>query len=407
MAIELDSHDVLVQRALVQRGLGATMTLLSIAAIAYYGTSLGGPAWIWAVLGFPGLLVGPMIYAAAGRDPHTRTGREDTLRIHEGALYIPRADQRIALGDVEGAWIEEDFVGGTLVIETRRGLTIAARFLDEQRPRVEAIMRGLGVDERLVVMRVAAAERAGRGCAGGCLTVALLLGAAPALAFVVTLISSLFDDVTPARLFATGVPALVCMTAALLSVRALSSTTLRIGADGVRVGRRFVPYGALREVRHTTGGVLFDTGQRARKVRCLGVQAASIIENVNRAVARFRDDHGQTDLTMLDRQSRSVPEWRGTLSRILDATSYRQPAVDRSALLTLVENPKATPERRAGAILALGPHATPDEKKRLRIASDTCAEPHARAIMEAALDEELEALERAIHRAEAHQRPLV
>lgn len=399
MAIQLRSHDVLVQRAALQRALGVVVTVLSVGSIAYgfISGNLSG-SFLWA-LGFPGLLVGPMIYSSAGRDPHTRAGREDSLYVDGGALHIAKADKRIPISDVEGAWIEEDFVGGTLVIETRRGLTIAARFMDEQRKTVEALTRELGVDTRLWVMRVVAAERAGRGCAGGCLAVAVLLGVAPVIAFLAAIVTGVMRGAEPGGLFATGVPAAIFVLVGLVSWRALSSTTLRIGADGVRIGRRFVPYAELREVRHATGGVLFDGDRGKHKVRCLGVQAASIIENVNRAVARYRSEGDEHDLAVLDRQNRSVDEWRGALGRVLEAASYRQRALDRAELLALAENPKAAPERRAGAILALGPHATPDEKRRLRIASDTCAEPHTRAAMEAALDEELHTLEKALESA--------
>ncbi len=401
MAIELDSHDVVVKRAAIQRWLGALITLGAIACGVFalsQGSLLGWTAGLF------GLAIGPMVFASAGRDPNTRSGREAALRIEGDALVIDGGRHRIAKTEVEGGWIEEDFVGGTLVIETRGGLTVAARFLDEHRDRADALLEALGVDARVVVMRIAASERASRGCAGGCFAFALLVGLFPLMAFVAALVEAVGGHASALALFATGVPTVVALVSALLSYRALSSTTLHIGADGVRIGRRFIPYAELREMRYATGGVIFDTARGPRKVRCLAVQATAIIRKIERAMARFHRGEGAADLSVLDRMDRSFDEWRQGLARVFDPTTYRRRTLERSELVTVVEDPQAPPERRVAAIFALHEGASDDERRRCRIATESCAEPNTRAALEAALEEELAEVERALARAPSRRR---
>ena len=403
MAVDLESHDVLVQRAMVQRAVGGAVTLGSLVIIglgAFEGSTASMISWI--MTGLVGLLVGPMIMASAGRDPDSRSGRAGVLLLDDGVLEITGAQRRIHVSDIEAGWIEEDFVGGTLVLETKTGITVAARFRDGQRERAESMLRALGVDARLVVMRLAASERAGRGCAGGCLTVTALFGVIPAVFLLAGTINSLVTGTAHSGLvLMTAFFVLTCTLAVVVSVNALLTTTVRIGADGVHVGRRFIAYGDLDEVRHVANGVSFEASGRKHKVRCLGVQAATVIRNVETALARFRQaqDGSELDLELLDRRERPVSEWRQAVARVMDRLSYRNRALDRDELLAVAENPRAPRDRRAGAILAILPDASDEEISRLRIASDTCAEPHTRAAMEAAMHEELEALEEALQKA--------
>jgi hypothetical protein len=405
MAVELESHDLLVKRAVTQRVVGSVTTAASLASMAY-GISLSAisPGAWWMFAGFVGLLTGPMIYASAGRDPNSRSGKEGRLRVdpENQSLTIWHGNKRIVLSDigmdVVGAWVEEDFVGGTLVVETRDGTTVAARFREEQRGQVDDLLTALGADARVVVMRLAAAERAGRGCAGGCVTWALIIGAAPAVLFLMALVETLTNKPEPLYLLLFGIPAFLCLLAAWVSVRALTNTTLHVGADGVRIGRRFVAYGDLRGVSHVANGVLVETESGEHRIRCLGVQAAAAIRRVRQAQSRFLETDREGELNMLDRAERTVDQWRAALAKVLERSTYRSRALDKNDLLTVVENPRTSPERRAGAILALGPHVTDVERRRVRIASEACAEPHTRAVMEAALDEELHDLEQALRK---------
>lgn len=397
--IELDSHDLLIKRAVRQKAAGIATTVLSAGAAAYGIAASSLTSIPWFLAGITGLVIGPMIYASAGRDPNTRAHKGGRIRFEpeQDAIFLSRNNRRIQRSEIDGAWVEEDYLGGTLVIETTDGTTVAARFVEEQRATVDRMLEGLGADARVVMMRVAASERGGRGCASGCMMLAVLVGIAPTIVMFVAIVKALLGDPTAADIAGyLMIPAVICISTALLAARSLSSTKIRIGADGVRVGRRFMPYGELRAATHVENGVLFETERDAIKVRCLGIQAATVIHRVDQALERFRSGAELADLRLLDRAQRSVADWRAALTQVLDRGSYRTRALDKSDLLRVIENPSAPAERRAGAILALSPHGDESDRKRVRIAYEACAEQHTRAAMEAALEEELEDMERAL-----------
>ena len=99
MAIELESHDLLVKRALTQRVVGGAITVASLISVAH-GISLAAvlPGAWFMFSGFLGLMIGPMVLASAGRDPNTRSGREGRLRFdpEDESRVIGTAVQREA-----------------------------------------------------------------------------------------------------------------------------------------------------------------------------------------------------------------------------------------------------------------------------------------------------------------------
>jgi len=84
--------------------------------------------------------------------------------------------------------------------------------------------------------------------------------------------------------------------------------------------------------------------------------------------------------------------WRDQLLALFEhAKSYRARALQRDDLWQVLEDPKASPERRVGAALALSRRAKTGERRRVRIAAASCALRPLRIAIEEAAEGEIEA----------------
>jgi hypothetical protein len=105
---------------------------------------------------------------------------------------------------------------------------------------------------------------------------------------------------------------------------------------------------------------------------------------------------GQDATLLLERGSRSVPEWVRSLRNLAEPAGYREPVVTREEAWRVVSDPTAKDEVRVGAAVALASHGD-EERARLRVTAEGCANPRLRvALEELAMSEEEEDWARAL-----------
>lgn len=145
--------------------------------------------------------------------------------------------------------------------------------------------------------------------------------------------------------------------------------TLVIGADGVRIGRKFL---AARDIETVSFRVRWEivirTKDGAEHVAPIGTstdaRTAWLVERI-RAVAREAHD----DAAALARGGRDLEAWRRDVESRVRA-GYRDGALTPERLTTVLDDPTAIPDRRLGAALALLA-ATPEPQRpavRVRVA---------------------------------------
>lgn len=145
--------------------------------------------------------------------------------------------------------------------------------------------------------------------------------------------------------------------------------TLVIGADGVRIGRKFL---AARDIETVSFRVRWEivirTKDGAEHVAPIGTstdaRTAWLVERIQ-AVAREAHD----DAAALARGGRALDAWRRDVESRVRA-GYRDGALTPERLTTVLDDPTAIPDRRLGAALALLA-ATPEPQRpavRVRVA---------------------------------------
>lgn len=145
--------------------------------------------------------------------------------------------------------------------------------------------------------------------------------------------------------------------------------TLVIGADGVRIGRKFL---AARDIETVSFRVRWEivirTKDGAEHVAPIGTSTDArttwLVERI-RAVAREAHD----DAAALARGGRALDAWRRDVESRVRA-GYRDGALTPERLATVLDDPTAIPDRRLGAALALLA-ATPEAQRpavRVRVA---------------------------------------
>ncbi|MCB9600306.1 MAG: hypothetical protein H6722_11715 [Sandaracinus sp.] len=165
---------------------------------------------------------------------------------------------------------------------------------------------------------------------------------------------------------------------------------LVIGADGVRIGRKFLPAKDIETVASKVRWEIVVTTKDGREhVVTIGTstddRAAWLVECI-RAVARDPLGDGES----LARGGRDLTAWRKALESKVRA-GYREGALTPGQLERVLDDPSAAPDRRLGAALALLA-VTPEAKQpalRVRIAElgeATADDRLARAFEELAAD---------------------
>ena len=199
-------------------------------------------------------------------------------------------------------------------------------------------------------------------------------GALVFLALVVGAVSPMTNDVFYRSAGALEMASLTALLLLLNTMGAMRSAlpprrTLVIGADGVRIGRKFL---AARDIETVSFRVRWEivirTKDGAEHVAPIGTstdaRTAWLVERIQ-AVAREAHD----DAAALARGGRALDAWRRDVESRVRA-GYRDGALTPERLATVLDDPTAIHDRRLGAALALLA-ATPETQRpavRVRVA---------------------------------------
>ena len=373
-----------------------------ILLVLLWGAGFAITAWLKepvACLGPPLLLAGTA--ALIGRH-HGAPVVGVRARGARGTLWIDAAGVEVEIGGRRHRFARAEIVGGWAesfrdreeVVLAMRGGTLIRAAVDGA-PQARAVLRAAGVapEQRAVSLRLGAAETGGMRAVLVFLTMLL----APFSALLIAGALGLALDRQGEGAAVCGFFAALAVAALVILARPLVTTTLRIGTDGVIVQRlwrrRFLPRAALASVTTDEDRVVLRRREGPLVVlRTSGrIEAATVVQRIRDAIAGPRDATPEAAaLSRLDRHGRSVREWLRQV-RLLGAEhgGYRDAALDRRALLDVVEDGRAPAERRIAAAAAL---VTTENavRRRVKAAAETCADPRLGAALEAASAGELE-----------------
>jgi hypothetical protein len=244
---------------------------------------------------------------------------------------------------------------------------------------------------------------------GGCVAIAMWLtfGIAllSSLTWVTNFIEAMVQGGVAGALRGMGWAAFAGVLA-FVAQRSLQRRQLVIGTDGVRVvgalRDRFVPFSSIERVETMPSAPFKRVRLRLREGKRVHIP---VIGDPEELALRLRDaldawhkgDAAQP-LDLLERGERKGDEWVQALRARATDASYREAGLRVEDLEALVDDPRAAPEQRVGASLALA--ADERGRRRVRIAASACADPDMQAALEAASEGELaeRELERAVQR---------
>ncbi len=245
----------------------------------------------------------------------------------------------------------------------------------------------------------------------GCFSVLLgMLGASFSVLFF-SIAARALDVSAPLFGLAGALITFVAVTVVMLRRTVLAHVA--VGADGVAVRGKFVPYGAILRVttQQSPEGKLDlvlvkrDGSKVAARIDTLGSeQRQGLLERVHDEMKAYSAAGiDAAALEVLDRRERSVATWREELGKLLSKSAhYRDAPLSLADVEATLENVTIAPERRIGAAIALAAAGEPKAAQRIRVAAAECADTRLRVALESiaggAPDEE--ALEEA-SRAEA------
>lgn len=195
-----------------------------------------------------------------------------------------------------------------------------------------------------------------------------------------------FDHVTEAP-----TATLLIFTAAMFAVRYLVVPRLdiEIGNNGVldraRLRGRFLPWSAVSSVERLDWAlvlVLHDGSRRS--LWCNpddSTLCPAVFDRAREALAAWQRAASSADpLTALDRNGRTIAQWRADLATLVGGTGYRAQVIDRARLEAIVADPATPLERRVGAALALA-HHDPVAPTRVRVVAEGNADPAERRLL--------------------------
>lgn len=243
------------------------------------------------------------------------------------------------------------------------------------------------------------------GCTATGMWLAFGIALLSSLTWVTNFIEGMVQSGVAGALRAMGWAALAGALA-FVAQRLLQRRELVIGTDGVRVvgalRDRFVPFSAIEAVETLPK----EAFSRLRLVLREGKSVhIPVVGDAEELALRVRDALDAWDkreaaqpLDLLERGERKADEWVQALRARATDASYREAGLRVEDLEALVDDPRAAPEQRVGASLALA--ADDRGRRRVRIAASVCADPDMQAALEAASDGELaeRELERAVQR---------
>jgi hypothetical protein len=331
----------------------------------------------------------------ARRAARVRRGGEITLQ--PSGLELDRSGERrsIEVTDIEAAYRAP--VSPVAVLRLRGGEEVALELGDDGV--VDRVLRHLEMapGQRAIVARLRA--QLGAFTLGLLAWTAALFVAAPLLALS----------------YGPLLYALALVAAPILVVRRFGRPRVVVGSDGLRtlgVPRpRFVPYediGAVSVVQIAdsvgrryaddpaggTLGIVVKTRAGKRMVLPTIGQSREAIDGLAhriRSNMRAATQAGARALAALERQGRSVKEWRGNLRRLaLSPGGFRDQALAPEDVEGLLADPSAPFEQRVGAALLLRESADEGARKRIRVAAEGTADPMLREALEAACADEVD-----------------
>jgi hypothetical protein len=207
----------------------------------------------------------------------------------------------------------------------------------------------------------------------------------------------------------------------VLSISAVRSTRLpmvEVHAHGVRIvthrREHFFPFEHIRAVESSEGALrIFLDGDEEKRIPVDGLSPARV-EALAEAVrdarlhtagtrSRRRTRHAPVEVPeiarLFERGGRSLAEWRAHVGRLLRGSDYRSVGVDPEDVERVLGHPRATPQQRIGAALAVvhggDEQGKADVERRLRIAAEACDDEDASRALEALADGDEEAFEEA------------
>lgn len=121
-----------------------------------------------------------------------------------------------------------------------------------------------------------------------------------------------------------------------------------------------------------------------------------LAERISTALDRFRDVQAHVRAAALGRDGRSFADWKRALTS-LASHPYRDAQIGDADLVAILEDPRALPEHRIGAALALRHTERAELRVRIQSNIDSCANPALRSALDAASRDALDeaTLERA------------
>ncbi|UQA61639.1 hypothetical protein [Polyangium aurulentum] len=200
----------------------------------------------------------------------------------------------------------------------------------------------------------------------------------------------------------------------------LTRTKLTVGADGLWVSqlgqRRFYRYDEIAGVDTWKRGLSKNRKWEGIALRLrsgeqvkIGVQTNGdgpehgerihvITERVRAAMESHRRGDPAADAALLGRGERDMDDWIRSLRAMGSgaAADHRTAPLDPERLWRIVEDPRATPDARVGAAVALGGSVDENVRTRLKTAAAAVAAPKLRIALEAAASEDEEALREAL-----------
>jgi hypothetical protein len=250
---------------------------------------------------------------------------------------------------------------------------------------LQALLRKLGLDERVVRIPLVPEHRGFRGCMGMFMGLLLVVCAL----MVIFVVIALFQGDTSTLVMLPVM--LVVFLPVLAMPHFLVANRVLVGREGVLLKQLFRPsafvaYGQLRGAAHDEAYLQLSTSDDVLvSIRASGGAGATAARIIEQRLRSYQRDDSELVVAALDRGGRSVDEWKASLSALLDpaAGNFRRGAIQADHLLALVSDPRATPARRVGAAFALVAHDKSSESC-LRDAVEGCAEPALRRALERA-----------------------
>jgi hypothetical protein len=377
-------------------GLLVVPMLLLITQSAYLESSRALATFLgWLMLG------APILSMAALATWLLRLNRPGVIAIRDGELVITRGrrQKRIPLAQLTEGWLSP--LRGEVELHTRAGDRV--RVLLETIEDGKQLLEAAGLDERRRTMRMQLGETAFLDI------MTWLVG--PAVVLPITMALGRRAP-WPGPLNVLVFMGLFWLLFRL--VRALwGPAAVVIGADGLilrgALRTRFIPFGRLASVdagpEHLVLHLTDGTSASARVRHLSAAQIEQLRARLDAATAAWKAGApGPAALARLDRNGRAPEAWRAALEALLHGPEgYREAAVTREDLLSVLENPGAPAERRIGAALALAARPSGEDRVRIRVAAEACANPRMRIALEQVARAEVEdaAIEEALAAEEA------